>query len=173
MDPLGLSFMPGDAGNADPNKSQQSPVQQAIQTLSLRIPRTVGAGSAAPGQLLNSPGGSALGGNVNSAALLEQIRRMLFGGGANFGTPTAPGAPVLPTPSPAMGPMPGAPIGAPRPGLADPGASLRLPPKFTVGDPNGPGVEEPKPMEAAQTPEEPRQPLGPALFERGPRNRQV
>jgi hypothetical protein len=60
-DPLGISFMPG-AQDANGNATGQppSPVQAAIQTLALRIPRTVGAASGAPQALLTSPGGSML-----------------------------------------------------------------------------------------------------------------
>ena len=95
MDSLGLSFMPGGQQDASgsPNGQRPTPVQSAIQTLSLRIPKTVGAASGAPEALLTSPGGSALG-NPNSAALLEQLRRWLFGGGAN------PGREALQLPTP-------------------------------------------------------------------------
>ena len=169
MDPLGLSFMPGEQGNADPNGQKPTPIQQAIQTLSLRIPRTVGAGSAVPGQLLSSPGGSALGGNPNAAALLEQIRRMLFGGGANFGHP---GGPVPPGGMPPMGGQPGAPI---PPGGSEPGGPppVRLPPRIDVGDPT-PGTA---PVNDAPTaPAAPPAPTGGLnrdFFERGARNRSI
>src|SRR6185436_9932222 len=94
--------MPGESGATDPNKPQPSPVQQAIQTLSLRIPRTVGAASGAPHALLTSGGGSRLGGNPNAASIPAQLRRLVMGGGANLGGPSA-------SPAPGMG-MPGAPI---------------------------------------------------------------
>lgn len=114
-DPLGISFMPGAQGDQG-NNPQQTPVQQAIQTLSLRIPRVVGAGSLAPGQLLNAPGGAGLGGNPNSAALLEQIRRMLFGGGSVPGPgqfhPALPHLPGEPGGTPRV--IPGEPPNAPR-----------------------------------------------------------
>lgn len=81
-DPFGLSFSPGAGGaNGQPQAGQKpSPVQTAIQTLSLRIPRVAGASAFTPQSLLTSPGGSALGGDPNSAALLEHLRRLLFGG---------------------------------------------------------------------------------------------
>jgi len=81
--PFGLSFSPGapTGPNGQPANGQRpSPIQQAIQTLSLRIPRVAGASAFTAQPLLDSPGGLGLGGNPNSAAMLEQLRRMLFGG---------------------------------------------------------------------------------------------
>lgn len=123
-DPFGLSFMPGGQQDASGNPSGQrpSPVQQAIQTLSLRIPRTVGAASGAPQSLLEGAGGAGLGGNPNAAAILEAIRRRLFG-------PTA-GAPTAPPP-------PGAPPTTLGPAFTAPGSP--------GGGPSGPGVPEPEP----------------------------
>jgi len=164
-DSLGLSFMPGEAGAADPNKPQPTPVQQAIQTLSLRIPRTVGAASGVPQQLLTSGGGSMLG-NPNAAALLEQLRRFFMGGG-NLGTP---GGPVPPGGAPPMGGLPGAPI---PPGGGAPGGPppVRLPPRIDVGDPT--------PGQAPANDPPPAQPMGGVpsgpspIFDRGPRPRQI
>jgi len=130
-DPLGLSFMPGESGATDPNKPQPSPVQQAIQTLSLRIPRTVGAASGAPQALLTSGGGSMLGGNPNAASILEQLRRLFMGGGANLGGPSA-------SQSPAVG-MPGAPMGN-EPSV---GGGTRFAPSFGFGDPEGDPINPP------------------------------
>lgn len=100
-DPFGLSFSPAaqNGPNGQPvNGQRPSPIQSAIQTLSLRIPSVPGASAFTAAPLLTSPGGAALGGNPNSAAVLEQLRRMLFGGGpapTAIGTP-APGAPQAP-----------------------------------------------------------------------------
>lgn len=171
MDTFGLSFMPGEQGANDPNGQQATPVQQAIQTLSLRIPRTVGAASPVPYELLTAPGGSALGGNPNSAAILEQIKRMLFGGGANFGTPgslTSPGSPIPRAPLPPVG-VPGGPIpggGVPMPPPPPPGGGPR--PNINLGDPTeGEATPPPPPAPTGG------RPLGPGLFERGPRQKQV
>jgi hypothetical protein len=102
-DPFGVSFSPS-AGPTGDGGSKPTPVQQAIQTLSLKIPKNPGAGAIAPGALLNSPGGGAVGGNPNDAMILEQIRKMLFG--------TKPGqvgmGPQMPT-APDMGSQPSVP----------------------------------------------------------------
>jgi len=139
-DPFGVSFSPvgqGQGGNQAQNAAQQTPVQQAIQTLSLRIPRTVGAGSIAPGQLLNAAGGSGLGGNPDAASMLEMIKRMLFGQPGQMGTgPQMPRSPGQPTPgqtnftphftpiegtgAPAQPPTPPTPAAAPLPGTEGP-----------------------------------------------------
>lgn len=91
-DPFGISFSPSDQNgpNGQVNGQRPNPVQQAIQTLSLRIPRVAGASAFTAQPLLNSPGGGALGGDPNSASILEQLRRMLFGTPA--GAPSAGGA---------------------------------------------------------------------------------
>lgn len=64
---------------------------QAVQTLSLRYPRVVGAGSIAPSQLLNAPGSAGLPQQNANNPLIEAILRAVMGG---FGTPqqTAPSA---------------------------------------------------------------------------------
>jgi hypothetical protein len=80
-DPFGVSFNPagGQGPSGQPQGQKPSPIQQAIQTLSLKIPKNPGAGAIAPEALLNSQGGGAIGGNSNDAMILEQIRKMLFG----------------------------------------------------------------------------------------------
>src|SRR6185503_7874749 len=141
--------MPTEQGNTDPNGQKPTPIQQAIQTLSLRIPRTVGAGSPIPGQLLNAPGGSALGGNPNAAALLEQIRRMLFGGGgANFGHPGGP----VPT---GGGVPPGGMPGAPRvtPGSGD--VPMPPAPPSPIGETGHSKEREPDPIAPPTAPAAP------------------
>ncbi len=53
-DDFGLSFSP--TTTTDPRKAQadpNAPVQEAVRTLSLRLPRVVGARGAAPQPLLN------------------------------------------------------------------------------------------------------------------------
>lgn len=82
-DPFGLSFSPGQDGqNGQPvNGQKPSPIQQAIQTLSLRVPRVAGASAFTAQPLLPGQGaGGGLMGDPNSAALLEALKRMLFGG---------------------------------------------------------------------------------------------
>jgi hypothetical protein len=86
---LGQSFAPlGDPN--DPEQSQRpdgNGVQEAIRTMSLRLPRVLGAGAPAPAELLTGLGGAAL--NNPLAALLTQLIGQLSGqqGG---GAPTAP-----------------------------------------------------------------------------------
>jgi len=66
-------------------------VGQAIRTLSLRIPRVVGAGSIAPSQLLNSPGS----GGLPQSGINPVIDAILRGVLGNYTPPqqTAPSAP--------------------------------------------------------------------------------
>lgn len=89
---MGVSFVPN--GQGDPMNRQQPgqasgapPLQQAIQMLSLRLPRVVGANALAPGQLLNAPGG--MGGSGNP--LLEALLRLAGMGGSFQGGQGGPG----------------------------------------------------------------------------------
>jgi hypothetical protein len=152
-DPIGLSFMPGGGGGTDPNAQKPTPVQQAIQLLSLRIPRTVGAASGAPQSLLDSPGGSMLGGNPNSAAILEEIRRRLFGGGgAPPSGPFQPSVPRMPLPGAPPADEGGAPFGTPRVGFPGPGGR--------EAGPTGPSTPPPMAPEPFPKPEPPMRPGG-------------
>jgi len=75
---LGLTFSP--TATTDPTKAQRdpnAPVQEAIRTLSLRIPKVLGARGMAPAPLLNGPGAA---GVMNPQGMdLERLLRMLFG----------------------------------------------------------------------------------------------
>lgn len=138
-DPLGVSFSP--TGHDGPNAPRPSPVQQAIQTLSLRIPSHAGTSAFTPQSLLDAPGGAGLGGNAD--AILELLKKVLFG-----------------PPQGRMGPgqMPG---GMPEPpagggGIPDPrvvpGSGVPTLPRD--GDPGGPGiigVPSPLPRDPDQT----------------------
>lgn len=113
-DTFGISFAPtdqnaiagrpgGGAAGAG-NNSGPTPVQSAIQTLSLRIPHVAGAQALAPQPLLDSPGSAALGGNPNSASILEMLRRLFAPApgtsgvpGAEPQSPTVYGHPTTPT----------------------------------------------------------------------------
>lgn len=106
-DPFGVSFSPagGGPGQQAQNGARPNPIQQAIQTLSLRIPQAAGAGAFTSQALLNSPGGSGFGGGapVDAANTLEMIKKILFG---NQGAP-GQGGPQMPMPMPGrVGPMP-------------------------------------------------------------------
>jgi hypothetical protein len=141
-DPFGVSFNPtgGPSGPGGQQGQKPSPVQQAIQTLSLKIPKSNGPGAIAPDALLNSPGGGAIGGNSNDAMILEQIRKMLFGTKpGQIGTgPQMPqsgdqgmapgGGGFMPPPMPGGGGFqPSAQMGAPAP----PPQAPQLTPHFT------------------------------------------
>lgn len=95
---FGLSFVPGQQADqtrkpgAPGAGAAVSPIQQAIQMLSLRLPRVTGAQGLAPGPLLNAPGGGGFGGGGGIDALL----RLLFG----MGGPMNPaGVPIQTQPS--------------------------------------------------------------------------
>ena len=90
-DDYGLSFSPltqgqNRTGQASPSGGgSQNPVQDAIRTLSYRVPRTVGAQSPIPQALLSAPGGQGLpqsslpGTQAQPSLGLEDILRKLFG----------------------------------------------------------------------------------------------
>lgn len=76
---LGISFSPFSGNGADNQQSRSGSAvtpQEAIRTLSLRVPRAVGAGAPAPSALLNGAGGRGFGGGGMD---LEQLLAMLFG----------------------------------------------------------------------------------------------
>lgn len=76
---LGLSFAPTSA-NAAENAQQltnQTPIQNAIRVLSLRMPTFVGARGIAPDVLFNAPGSAGLAGSFGAGGL-EQFLRKLF-----------------------------------------------------------------------------------------------
>lgn len=125
IDPIGINFSP--AGDSQQQNTQKpTPVQQAIQTLSLRIPRTVGAASGAPQALLQGPGGAGLGGNPNNAYMLEQLIRKLFGGGDGLPMPGGAGAS---TPGGSGSGLPNPNVGFPHPQKTGPGPTPEpLPP---------------------------------------------
>lgn len=96
---FGVSFVPG--GQGDPTKQMGQgqaggapPLQQAIQMLSLRLPRVVGANGLAPGPLLSAPGGMGQpGGDAALNPLLQALLRLagMSGGGGSM----APGGPSI------------------------------------------------------------------------------
>lgn len=93
---FGLSFSP--ATTLDRTKTQadpNAPVQEAIRTLSLRIPKVTGGKGIAPGPLLNSLGGQGMG--MPGGMGLEQLIAMLFGQKRQPQGPQSPGgAPLAP-----------------------------------------------------------------------------
>lgn len=91
---FGVSFVPGGDASGNQTKPPTEPLQQAIQMLSLRLPKVVGAQGLAPGPLLQSPGGGAL----------AELLRQLFGQGRPGGTmaPSMPGASPMAPSAPSM-----------------------------------------------------------------------
>jgi hypothetical protein len=96
---LGVSFSPSRSSQREAGTGRSTPLQRAIQVLSLRLPEVISGRSIAPGPLLQ--GGAAPGSRVNAvlASLLQQMA-------------AAPG--VAPTPSPQV-PAPVAARPAPPP----------------------------------------------------------
>lgn len=78
---FGVSFLPG-SGEQDQTQrpggvSPRNPVQEAVQILSLRLPKMFGARSIAPAPLLTSPGGmGAPGARDNVSAALMALSGM-------------------------------------------------------------------------------------------------
>lgn len=78
---FGVSFNPGASDGKQPQQQggpSQTPIQDAIKTLSLRIPQFRGPGIA-PQPLLNATGGSGMMGQGSMPGGLQQILAQLFG----------------------------------------------------------------------------------------------
>lgn len=139
-DDFGLTFSPASAMNKDraqANADPNGPVQEAIRTLSLRIPRVTGGKGIAPAPLLNSMGAQGL---PTNGMGLEQILAMLFG----RMQPQSPmGAPLSPqTAGFGSGQLSQPPMPNVTPGIEDPNRSL--PPLQTAPVPRvTPGMEAP------------------------------
>jgi hypothetical protein len=157
MDNLGVSFAPTtDNAAMGPKNGSLAGVPQAIQVISMQLPRLLGARPVAPGSLLGSQGG---GGNpVVQSALLQTILKSLGlpGGTAGPGpvqpTPNERG-PELPSPfTPPSDPgVPSAPpsmswdpriVFGPDPSRGNPGGAVdRRPPPFTSPGRGGRGFQ--------------------------------
>ena len=118
-DDFGLQFNPtasmnrqGGAGASDPNQG----VQEAIRTLSLRVPRISGAQGFSP--LMNAPGGQGVA--TPGGMTLDQLLLQIFGGKR--------------------------PQGMGQPGQSSPGMGQSFAPSFTPGllDPQRPGDGPPE-----------------------------
>lgn len=165
-DPFGVSFSPAQQGGQGQAQAgpRQSPVQQAIQTLSLRMPRVAGAGSLAPQALLNSPGGANMSGPVDAASMLEQIKRMLFGNQQPGQVGTGPD---LPRDNGGSAPTPPSPMDPGGRGMPVPGPGGFTPPWQPPQQPGAPPEAPPAPPMApsvtpgggdTRDPEQPYQP---------------
>lgn len=139
---LGVSFVPGQVQGGQP-QGQAPPgqaLQQAIQFITTRLPRVVGAHGLAPQGLMNGPGGAAMGGNGD----LERLLAMLFGPGGHLAGGTQ-----------------GAPMGGGMPPAGMPGPSQAPGPHFTPGD------VPPQPPPGNDTPQLPTfSPSPPAMVDR-------
>lgn len=176
ISPLGQSFSPTAA--TDDERKKPNPAQQAIQVLSMRLPRVKGARAISP-LLGERPGG---GGNTADLAVLQSVLQSATGGSAEAGPFGALGATSMPgsfsdgTSAPFSGSMPGAgaseagelsrmaererqqPPRAPvvTPGIEDPNRTL--PPILPGPEPKGP---MPKAMPKPMPKPDPQIPLGP------------
>lgn len=144
-DEFGATFAPF----PDPSgrNANINPVQQAIQLLSLRIPRVVGAAAPAPAALLNSPGSGGRP-DVHSAVLQSVLRTIMA-------QPEALGV-SAPPPSPVTVP----PLDAPP--VATEAPAPIVPP--TRGGEPGPGAPPPSPFpEPRRDAPVPQVPVGPSI----------
>ena len=149
----GQSFSPLRQGPDDRSKpGGGSQTQEAIRTISTRIPRiSQGGQSLAPAPLLNAPGGMGMAAPMGTAGApslgLEELIRRLFGllaGGVPQGAPAPMGAPggmaPMGAPAPMAAPAPMGGLGggmgsAPQPRVI-PGV-LPIPPGAPVQPPMG------------------------------------
>ena len=108
MDTFGDTFAPtnqdrmkpGQGGASGETGGSVNPIQEAIKTLSYRVPRQTGGQGLAPAALLSGPGSAGvptspagMPGGQNGVQLgLEQLLRMLFGGGLMGGGAPAGGS---------------------------------------------------------------------------------
>ena len=125
-------------GQAGPGGAPVSPIQRAIQLLSLRLPRFGGQGLSpggmAPGMLMQGPGGSGL------AGILAQLLQQGGQGAPSFPapniTPGGGGGPIEPSAPPEM------PGGQVQPGGFSPGGPR--PPMGGIGFPGGTPPGQPR-----------------------------
>jgi hypothetical protein len=123
---FGVSFLPGadqqlNGGNGRPGAPQDR-VQEAIQVLSLRLPKVFGARAIVPNALATGPGGMGQPGASGNAT--AQALAQLAGLPPGAPPPSAP-APFLP---PSMGPTPTPPWSVPdTPGRPRPDTIYRIP----------------------------------------------
>lgn len=146
---LGVSFVPGGQAENNRDKVQQqggNALQQAIQFLSLRLPRVTGAQGIAPAPLLNAPGGGGMPPGIIEALLrlAGQPGNRGQGGREMWNGPSA-GLPFAPPP---MGGSMGTPHITPGEGmnLPMPQAPVQGPGGTTFGSPGGGGLPQRPPF---------------------------
>ena len=118
---FGMSFNPSGAGSGqDPQQgASQTPIQDAIKTLSLRIPRFRGPGMA-PQALLNAQGGGGMMGAGSMPGGLQQILAQLFGNQGQLGAQAPIGGGSAPVPNMLPGSGPALPSGGGTPTYQQP-----------------------------------------------------
>lgn len=126
MEPMGVSFMPGEQDESMKRPGSEAP-QDAIKTLNLAIPRVVGAGSPVNPSMLFGAGSQGL--PANGFGGLEAFLRRLFGQMQQG--PVSPGGAPLPPAGPggrvSVPPMePGAPQPPMPPGTRVPGPGFQF-----------------------------------------------
>lgn len=113
MDNFGVSFAPTqDNAAMGQRNGQLSGVPQAVQVLSLALPRVVGARPVAPQSLLTAQGGQGV--DPAASAVLASLMKLLHGisnpqPGAPGSFPGGTAGPNQPGPMPSPSPMPGTP----------------------------------------------------------------
>lgn len=157
MPPLGISFTEN-LGGQPPGEEQGpggaapvSPLQSAIQMLSLRLPRVVGANALAPQALLQGGGGGGAGLSPEVLQMILQRLRLIGGGAGPVGLPGPEATPLTRGPGGFGGGGmigPGAPVSGPAPtpriGYTPPGAGPMPPPPGPM--PMGGSAIAPSPM---------------------------
>lgn len=130
---VGINFAPTTDNAANgPRNAALSGVPQAIQVLSLALPRVLGAQSPVPGSLLTGQGGL---GQPDAALLHALLKTLGLFGGTRTPMPMPQGPNPIPIPAPGgtrmPQPMPPMPIPDPRVVVGDPG--LQAPPPAPGG----------------------------------------
>jgi hypothetical protein len=143
--PIGLGFadaLTGKSGQQQGPSGGQTPIQDAIKVLSLKIPQFVGASPLAPGQLLNGQGSAGFPFSGGMPGGLEQFLAQLFGQMGQNGQPGMAGMNRAPMPSI----VPGGKIGqTPAPPLeaTQPVSPMNRNPDGNVGGIVKPGTIQP------------------------------
>jgi hypothetical protein len=150
---FGLSFSP--TGDQTRKQPDGNPVQSAIQTLGLSMPRVVGGPSAvAPGALLTAPGGGGLNLQALLALLFGSRNPSFAGGGATTGlTPKV--TPVGGHPAGVFGMDKGSPFTPP----SGPAPSTPRGPDFPMPSGGG-GLDLPQPPATQAPAPAPSLPMG-------------
>jgi hypothetical protein len=147
---FGISFAPTAQNQQEQQNQHQTPIQDAIRLLSLRIPSFAGSRSPIPDALLQAPGGAGLGmATAETLGGLDQwLRRLFASAGASPFAPgrSVPDMPAMPPPIPRVTP---ASIPTPLPTPRNPDPPPRNP---------GPGIMILDPPPATQPPRIPQLP---------------